>query len=255
MDAESRALEQVAGQNAKLREHVTELEADKANLSGKLRDARDAVRSQKREMETLHNALGFAKGATAGESIATTSLRIRSQMGGGGGGGHQQQPRQGGFPPVNNSPQRQQQQGGSPARRGWGNARRRARNQVSAIDRMKRQLNAQASSFNRPPQQQQQQRQQQQQQHEVSLNRQVNLGYSPSANEHSPDRFRRENQRGKAEPKKQRKKKDDDWFKNEFGMARQSSVCGTPDCNESAVLHSYDLDAHCRSVLCDPVTG
>ena len=30
---------------------------------------------------------------------------------------------------------------------------------------------------------------------------------------------------------------------------------GTPDCNESAALHSYGLDAHCRSVLRDPVTG
>ena len=29
----------------------------------------------------------------------------------------------------------------------------------------------------------------------------------------------------------------------------------TSDCNESAVSHSYGLDAHCRSVLRDPVTG
>ena len=30
---------------------------------------------------------------------------------------------------------------------------------------------------------------------------------------------------------------------------------GTPDCNESAALHSYGLDAHCRSVLRNPTTG
>ena len=34
-----------------------------------------------------------------------------------------------------------------------------------------------------------------------------------------------------------------------------SQFRGTPDCNESAALHSYGLDAHCRSVLRDPVTG
>ena len=28
----------------------------------------------------------------------------------------------------------------------------------------------------------------------------------------------------------------------------------TPDCNESAALHSYGLESHCRSVLCDPTT-
>ena len=36
---------------------------------------------------------------------------------------------------------------------------------------------------------------------------------------------------------------------------RPSQFRGTPDCNESAVLHSYGLDAHCRSVLCVPTTG
>ena len=30
---------------------------------------------------------------------------------------------------------------------------------------------------------------------------------------------------------------------------------GTPDCNESAALHSYGLESHCRSVLRDPTTG
>ena len=34
-----------------------------------------------------------------------------------------------------------------------------------------------------------------------------------------------------------------------------SKLCGTPDCNESAALHSYGLDAHCRSVLREPTTG
>ena len=34
-----------------------------------------------------------------------------------------------------------------------------------------------------------------------------------------------------------------------------SKFRGTPDCNESAALHSYGLDAHCRSVLRNPATG
>ena len=33
------------------------------------------------------------------------------------------------------------------------------------------------------------------------------------------------------------------------------AFCGTPDCNESAALHSYGLDSDCRSVLHDPTTG
>ena len=36
---------------------------------------------------------------------------------------------------------------------------------------------------------------------------------------------------------------------------RPSTFRGTPDCNESAALHSYGLESHCRPVLCDPVTG
>ena len=38
-------------------------------------------------------------------------------------------------------------------------------------------------------------------------------------------------------------------------MIRPSWFCGTPDCNESAALHSYGLDSHCRPVLRDPMTG
>ena len=34
-----------------------------------------------------------------------------------------------------------------------------------------------------------------------------------------------------------------------------SKFRGTPDCNESAALHSYGLDAHCRPVLRNPTTG
>ena len=34
-----------------------------------------------------------------------------------------------------------------------------------------------------------------------------------------------------------------------------STFRGTPDCNESAALHSYGRDAHYRPVLCDPMTG
>ena len=34
-----------------------------------------------------------------------------------------------------------------------------------------------------------------------------------------------------------------------------SKFRGTPDCNESAALHSSGLDAHCRSVLRNPTTG
>ena len=34
-----------------------------------------------------------------------------------------------------------------------------------------------------------------------------------------------------------------------------SQFRGTPDRNESAALHSYGLDSHCRSMLRDPTTG
>ena len=36
---------------------------------------------------------------------------------------------------------------------------------------------------------------------------------------------------------------------------RPSKFRGTPGCNESAALHSYGTDAHCRSVLREPMTG
>ena len=34
-----------------------------------------------------------------------------------------------------------------------------------------------------------------------------------------------------------------------------SKFRGTPECNESAALHSYGLDAHCCSVFCNSTTG